>query len=167
VCVRFHLIKKRWSLFAICISTIRTKLTWLVVHTVSTKFYRNPLSGFGDVTLWWTCRHVLNIICVCFIHFMQRKHKNKLNIPALSPNVVVECLTLLLRIRVFTGSNLDPETGYLEFFAVSSVSPGECWVSTFKLGHDRFHPNPFQFIIQLSSFHPTLYSPSYCKSVVQ
>jgi hypothetical protein len=29
-----------------------------------------------------------------------------------SPNVVVEWLTLLLRIRKLSGSNLGPETGY-------------------------------------------------------
>jgi hypothetical protein len=27
-----------------------------------------------------------------------------------------------------------------------------------KLSHDRFIPNPFQFIIHVTSFNPTLYS---------
>jgi len=31
----------------------------------------------------------------------------------------------------------------------SSVFPGEFRDSTLKLGHDRFLPNPFPFIIQL------------------
>jgi len=36
----------------------------------------------------------------------------------------------------------------------SSVPPGEYRDSTLKLGHDRFLPNPFQFIIiHLSSYH--------------
>jgi hypothetical protein len=46
-------------------------------------------------------------------------------------------------------------------------SPGEGRVSTLKIGHDRFLPNPFQFIIHLSSFHSTLYSLSYWKGVVK
>jgi len=49
----------------------------------------------------------------------------------------------------------------------SSVPPGKFWDSTLKLGHDRFLPNPFQFIIHLSPFHSTLYSLSYWKSVVK
>jgi hypothetical protein len=33
-----------------------------------------------------------------------------------TPDIVVEWLTLLLRIPEFPGSNLGPETGYLEVF---------------------------------------------------
>jgi hypothetical protein len=33
-----------------------------------------------------------------------------------------------------------------------------------KLGHDRFLPNPFQFIIYLSPFHSTLYIHIYWKT---
>jgi hypothetical protein len=40
----------------------------------------------------------------------------------LLPNVVVERLTLLLRIREVSGSHLGPETGYLERFVVVFLS---------------------------------------------
>jgi hypothetical protein len=40
-------------------------------------------------------------------------------------NVVVECSTLLLRIRKVPGLNVGPETGYPEFFMVFSVTPGK------------------------------------------
>jgi len=36
-----------------------------------------------------------------------------------------------------------------------------------KLGHRRYLPNSFQFIIHISSFHCTLYSRSYGESVVK
>jgi hypothetical protein len=39
----------------------------------------------------------------------------------------------------------------------SPVPPGKCPDSTLKLGHDRFLPNPFQFIIYLS-YYSMLYS---------
>jgi hypothetical protein len=41
-----------------------------------------------------------------------------------------------------------------------SVPSGECIDSALKLGYNRFLPNPFQFIIHLSSFHSSLYSLS-------
>jgi hypothetical protein len=50
---------------------------------------------------------------------------------------------------------------------VSSDLSGKCQDSTLKLGHDRLLPNPFQFIIHLSPYRSTLYSPSYWKSVVK
>jgi hypothetical protein len=62
---------------------------------------------------------------------------------------MAEWLTLLLCIQMASGSNLGPETSYPEFFMFSSVFPGEFRDSTLKLGHDRFLPNPFPFIIQL------------------
>jgi hypothetical protein len=34
----------------------------------------------------------------------------------------------------------------IEVYVGFSVHPGECLDSTLKLGHDRFLPNPFQFI---------------------
>jgi hypothetical protein len=59
-----------------------------------------------------------------------------------TPNVVVEWLTLLFRIRVQISV---PATGYPEGFSwFFSVPPGECQPNTLKLGHDRFLPNPFQ-----------------------
>jgi hypothetical protein len=62
---------------------------------------------------------------------------------------MAEWLTLLLRIWEVPGSNLDPETlchdrGFREF---SSLPSGEFRASSLKLGHDRFPPYPFQFII--------------------
>jgi hypothetical protein len=44
------------------------------------------------------------------------------------PNVVVEWLTLLVRIRDVSGSNLRPEPGYVDcgFSWLSSVPPGKC-----------------------------------------
>jgi hypothetical protein len=81
----------------------------------------------------------------------------------LKPNVVAEWLTLLLRIREVSDLNLGPETGYLDwgFSWFSSVRPHKCRYSTSKLGHCRFHPHPFQFVIYQSSFHSTLYGQSY------
>jgi hypothetical protein len=39
---------------------------------------------------------------------------------------------------------------WLSFLWFYLVPPGECWDSTLKFVHDRFLPNPFQFIIYLS-----------------
>jgi hypothetical protein len=68
-------------------------------------------------------------------------HKRLLHIP---PKLVVECLTLLLRIWGVSGTNLGPETGYPDGIHswFSSVSRSECWGIT----HDRFLPSPIQFI---------------------
>jgi hypothetical protein len=41
--------------------------------------------------------------------------------------------------------------------------PGECRHSTLKLGHDRFLPSPFQFVIHLPPLQSTLYSLSHWK----
>jgi hypothetical protein len=82
---------------------------------------------------------------------------------------VVEWLTLLFPIREAPGSSLGSESGYPHggFSWLSSVPPGEFKDSTLVLGHDRFFPNPFQFIIRLSLLHLTLYSISYRKYVVK
>jgi hypothetical protein len=79
------------------------------------------------------------------------------------PKVVVEWLKLLLHNREVPGSNLGPETGYPDrgFSWFSSVNTCECWDSGLKLGHDRFLPNTFQFILQLSPSHSTLYTEHY------
>jgi hypothetical protein len=73
------------------------------------------------------------------------------------PNVVVEWLTPLLRIREVPGSNPGTETGYPDegFSWLSSVPPGKFQDSNFKLVHDRFLPHPLQFIIHISSFIPS------------
>jgi hypothetical protein len=75
----------------------------------------------------------------------------------------------VLRIRKAPGSSLGSESGYPDerFSWFSSVPPGELKDSTLVLGHDRFLPNPLQFIIRLSLFHLTLYSLSYRKYVVK
>jgi hypothetical protein len=79
------------------------------------------------------------------------------------PNVVVEWLTLLLCTREASGPSLGSGAGYPDggFSWFSSVPPGEFKDTTLVLAHDRFLPNPFQFIIRLSLFHLTLYSLSY------
>jgi hypothetical protein len=40
-------------------------------------------------------------------------------------------------------------------------------VKTPQLGHDRFLPNSFEFVIHLSPHHPTLYTPSTESAVIQ
>jgi hypothetical protein len=70
-------------------------------------------------------------------------------------------LTLLLRIREVTGSNLGLETGSPDwgFSCFSSVPPSKSWDSAFKLGHDRFLPHPFP-IIHLKLLNSTQYNVS-------
>jgi hypothetical protein len=76
--------------------------------------------------------------------------------PSLKPNSEVEWLTLLLCIREVPGSNLGPETGYPLWF--SSVPPGECHDSSWKLNCDGLLSNPFQFNVHLSPYHWTIFS---------
>jgi hypothetical protein len=66
-----------------------------------------------------------------------------------------------------SSSYLIPETGYADwiFRVFFSVCPYECQDIILKLGHDRFLPNPFQFIIQLSPLNSTLFNLSYWKNV--
>jgi hypothetical protein len=75
------------------------------------------------------------------------------------PNIAVEWLTHLFRIREVPGSNLGPDTGYPDwgFSWFSSVLPGICWDNTLKLDHDRFLPHPCQLIILLSPLHSMLW----------
>jgi hypothetical protein len=72
-----------------------------------------------------------------------------------TPNVVVECLTLLFRIRRVSGSNPYPETSYPDwsFPWFSSVPPDKLYL---KLSHDHFLPYIFKFMIYLWSFNSTL-----------
>jgi hypothetical protein len=67
------------------------------------------------------------------------------------------------------GSDLVPKTGCPDwgFSCFSSVPPGKCRDRTCVLGNCRFLSNPFQFMIHLSSFHSTLYSLQFLKSVVK
>jgi hypothetical protein len=77
-------------------------------------------------------------------------------------------LTLLILIRYVLCSNLGPETRYPDWgFMFFSVLTGKYRDSTPKLGHYRFLPNPFQFIIHLPPFHSTLYSLSHWRSVLK
>jgi hypothetical protein len=74
----------------------------------------------------------------------------------LEPNVVMERLTLYfvsgrLRVRFSASATGSSDWGFSCFF---SVPPSQCRDSNLKLGHDRFLPNPFQFIsIHLSYIH--------------
>jgi hypothetical protein len=53
---------------------------------------------------------------------------------------------------------VEQDIGYSDrFFVVSLFPPGKYRI-LIPVGRDGFLPNPFQFIIQLSSNHPTLYS---------
>jgi hypothetical protein len=92
-----------------------------------------------------------------------------LYVVAVIPNVAVERLAFLLLNLDVSGSDLGPETGCLDrgFSLFSSVLPGECWHSTLKWGHDCFLPNPFQFIIHVSSLYSTQRCLSYWKSAVK
>jgi hypothetical protein len=68
-------------------------------------------------------------------------------------NVVVESWKLLIRIlevRVQILARRQPDRC---FFVVFLSPTRRIPDSTLKLGHDRFLPNPFQFIIHLSPFH--------------
>jgi hypothetical protein len=73
-------------------------------------------------------------------------------------NVVVEWLTLLLRIREVPGSNLSPETAYPESGSwwFSSDPPGKYEDSALKLGH-----NTFQILSNSSFTHHPSFSALY------
>jgi hypothetical protein len=63
----------------------------------------------------------------------------------------------LIRIQEVPGSNIVPETGYLDTFSVFFPSPykqipGAC----LELHHDSFLPHSYQFMIDLSYFHSAL-----------
>jgi hypothetical protein len=136
------------------------------LHRVALLLWRQRTATFCFDALCLT-------MSVCYIWLQSAGHEMsdtsdvcyktvKLWLIALPPNVVVEWLALLLRIREVPRSNLGPETGYPNwgFSWFSSVPPGECRDRSLKLSHDRFLPNPFQFIIQLPHFHLTLFSLS-------
>jgi hypothetical protein len=77
------------------------------------------------------------------------------NFNIVKPIVVVEWLTLLLRIRKVPGLNLGSETGYpdLGFSWFSPVPPGKCWDTSLKLGDDCFLAPPL--------IHHSLITPSF------
>jgi hypothetical protein len=83
-------------------------------------------------------------------------------------NVVVERLTFLLRIQEVRGSSLGSGTGYPDwnFSWLFSVPPGESRDIILKLGHDRFLPNPLNFIIHFHHFI-RCYVLRYWKRVVK
>jgi len=78
----------------------------------------------------------------------------------------VECQHLILwpgsqnKVHCHTAE-LGPNRG-VSIDEVPLSDPTFSGPCTLKLGHDRFLPHPFQFIIHLSSFHLTLYSLSLC-----
>jgi hypothetical protein len=97
-------------------------------------------------------------------HFTPQSLKFTIHLQT-KPNVVVEYLTLLLRIREVLASNLGPESGYWLKFFVVFISPCRQILELYlQLGHGRFLPNLFQFIIHISTLHSTLYILSYWKT---
>jgi hypothetical protein len=80
----------------------------------------------------------------------------------ISQKVVVETLTLLLSILEISCPNLDPgEVILTEVFRDFPQS-----LQYFKLGHNHFFPNPFQFIICVPPFHSMLYILSKWKETL-
>jgi hypothetical protein len=75
-----------------------------------------------------------------------------------TPNIVVEFSTLLLRIREVPSSNLGLNTGYPNKNCSLLSCPFRQMTRCLKLGHDRFLLHPFQFIIHLLHFHSTLFA---------
>jgi hypothetical protein len=84
-------------------------------------------------------------------------------------NIVVKRLTLLLRIREVSSSNIGLDTSYSDwsFHRFFSALAGKCRDSTLQLGHDHFLQHLFQLIIHLWPLHLKLYSPSHWKSVIK
>jgi hypothetical protein len=96
----------------------------------------------------------------CGITWMEEMHT--INV---TPNVVVQWLTLLLRIWFKSRPREGyPDWGVSWFYSVNSSTYRN---SSLKSGHNRLPKNPFQFDIYLSPFNLTLYGLSYLKSVVK
>jgi hypothetical protein len=71
--------------------------------------------------------------------------------PTSTPNVVVECLALLLRIWGAPGSNIGPKTSYSDWGFVVFLSPSRQMTRyCLKLGHGHFLQYTSQFKIKLS-----------------
>jgi hypothetical protein len=114
------------------------------VHTMSSLFLETQIQ---ERTWYWRqCVIQLRHIIYCCILFGLSQNYN------IQPDGMLKRLTVMLRIREVSFSNLSPETWYPDwgFSWFSSVTSGECQDRTFL-------PNPFQCIIQLT----TLYSTSY------
>jgi hypothetical protein len=83
-------------------------------------------------------------------------------IPLLLPNVVVEWLTLMLRILEVLCSHLGSETGYPDRgFCGFPQSLQQMLGFCLKLGQDHFFLRPFEFIIHLLTFHLTIHNLTY------
>jgi hypothetical protein len=71
--------------------------------------------------------------------------------------------TLLFRIREVPGTNpgdrLFGLTLLVDFLSPCKQNAG--MATYLKLGHDRYIPRPFRFVIHMSFFHSTLYSLGY------
>jgi hypothetical protein len=65
-------------------------------------------------------------------------------------------VTLYTCILEALGSNIGWRTAYLEIFR-DFTQPLQKTSGLHRIGHHNFLPNPHQFIIQLSSYHSTLY----------
>jgi hypothetical protein len=137
-----------WRTDGICLITSLWRYSVRVGHSSSSAF--SPILACLVYALLITCfvrRYGCSLTlsfcplcCVLGITALARKWH---------VNVVVEWLTLRLRIRKVPRSNLGLEIVCLKWRVswFSLVSPTKCWNSALRLGHDRFLPHPFQFII--------------------
>jgi hypothetical protein len=127
----------------------RSHLQW---HDFSAEFHENIPIGLKVISQehadGQTVRDRQHGDLISLALFFKENSVNKIK----EEKLVVEWLKILLRIREVPSSNLVPKNGYtdpgLSWFY--SVPPEECRDSALKLGHDRFLPNSFQFIIHLS-----------------
>jgi hypothetical protein len=111
----------------------------------------DPLSEITDSAAKMNLENTCTAMIEC-----TKCHCLMVSTPAV-PYVVVEWLHsyfIFGRPRVLLSAlttGYPDDRGFLWF---SLVSPGKCQHGTLKLGHDRFLPNPFQFVmIHLSSYH--------------
>jgi hypothetical protein len=79
-------------------------------------------------------------------------------------------INTLLRIQQVPRSNLGPETGYPDLrFIVVFFDPSRQMSGYYlKLGHDRFHPHPFRFIVHFYPFSGLIspgFRPKFCMHV--
>jgi hypothetical protein len=82
---------------------------------------------------------------ICESRLERSNHCVDFFLPTILPKVVVEWLTLLIRIREVPGSYLGPETILTDPFVVYLRASRKYWDSALKLGHDRFLANYFQY----------------------
>jgi hypothetical protein len=104
--------------------------------------FRSPHRACRSIASWW-------------IIFVLTRTKSL----TAKPNVVVEWLAFLFRIREVLGSNIGLETGYPDwgFSWFSSVPPGKCLANTLNLATTTsFHILSYHYSLSFS--HSTLYN---------